>query len=176
MSRVIYSFIVKNINKLTLSIATDDGKKRTKKAQNSSLPLSLSLSLMSLSRREDFYIYFLDAERETEGERYRRGRGRPESSHSLCFSPRARVCLYRISEIAQRENLEPIGRAAATTTTRHRSCSRRREARTRRRRRRALFPEEERSQLLPLLRVNIDSFRGKALRPTIKIAEGEAKR
>lgn len=175
MSRVIYSFIVKNINKLTLSIATDDGKKRTKKAQNSSLPLSLSLSLMSLSRREDFYIYFLDAERETEGERYRRGRGRPESSHSLCFSPRARVCLYRISEIARRER-EPIERAAATTATEHRSCSRRREARTRRRRRRALFPEEERSQLLPLLRVNIDSFRGKALRPMIKIAEGEAKR
>lgn len=178
MSRVIYSFIVKNINN-KLSPSRPTMVKKEPKKLKIHLFLSQSLSrCLSLDARIFTFIFWTLAERlrETEGERYRRGRGRPESSHSLCFSPRARVCLYRISEIAQRENLEPIERAAATTTTRHRSCSRRREARTRRRRRRALFPEEERSQLLPLLRVNIDSFRGKALRPMIKIAEGEAKR
>lgn len=156
------SFIVKNNNNNKPS--RDDGEKRTKKS--SRLKIFISFSFLSL---DAIFHIFLDAERETERDISTWQR----KVRVLTFSP---LRLYHISEIAQRErereSLERIERAT-TTTTKHRSCSRRREARTRRRRR-ALFPEEERSQLL--LRVNIDSFRGKALRPMIKIAEGEAKR
>ena len=142
-----------------------------KKKNQKSSRLKIFISFSFLSRRRDFCILFFG--RNT----HKRERDidvaeEDQSPHilSASFVSHLRDSAKRAGE---RESLERIERATTTTTTKHRSCSRRREARTRRRRR-ALFPEEERSQLL--LRVNIDSFRGKALRPMIKIAEGEAKR
>jgi hypothetical protein len=142
---------------------------KKKNQKSSRLKIFISFSFLSLDDAI-FAFYFLDATRTKERE-ISTWQRKDQSPHilSASFVSHLRDSAKRAGE---RESLERIERAT-TTTTKHRSCSRRREARTRRRRR-ALFPEEERSQLL--LRVNIDSFRGKALRPMIKIAEGEAKR
>ena len=163
------SFIVKNNNNNNNNNnnkpSCEVEKKRTKKAL--APQIFISSSHFSLSTRF-FTFFWTQRERLREISTWQR---KDQSPHilSASFVSHLRDSAKRAGE---RESLERIERAT-TTTTKHRSCSRRREARTRRRRR-ALFPEEERSQLL--LRVNIDSFRGKALRPMIKIAEGEAKR